>query len=151
MEVAKLCRRNVVTVPEGEELVTAARIMRERHIGYLIVVAPEVSGHSVRPVGVLTDRDVVIKVVAMQIDPSTLTVSDVMNRDPVVVAETDSVAKALGHMRRIGVRRLPVVGAQGQLVGVLSLDDVLETMADELNAIAGSIRNEQRIEVALRQ
>jgi CBS domain-containing protein len=150
MDIAKLCRRNVVTVLEGEELVAAARIMRERHIGYLIVVRPEVGGRSARPVGVLTDRDIVIKVVAMQIDPQTLTVSDVMTQDPLAAAETDSVAKALGHMRRIGVRRLPIVGAQGQLVGVLSLDDVLENMADELNAVAGSIRNEQRIEGALR-
>jgi predicted transcriptional regulator len=150
MDIAKLCRRDVVTVAEGEELVAAARIMRERHIGYLIVVRPEVGGRSVRPVGVLTDRDIVIKVVAMQIDPQTLTVSDVMTQDPLAAAETDSVAKALGHMRRIGVRRLPIVGVQGQLVGVLSLDDVLENMADELNAVAGSIRNEQRIEGALR-
>jgi CBS domain-containing protein len=74
-----------------------------------------------------------------------------MTRQPVVVSETESVNKALGEMRRVGVRRLPVVGVRGQLVGVLSIDDIVEMLADGLNAVAGSIRNEQRIEGALRQ
>jgi predicted transcriptional regulator len=71
--------------------------------------------------------------------------------EPVVVAETESISGALGAMREIGVRRLPIVGARGQLVGVLSIDDILEALADELNTVAGSIRNEQSIESALRQ
>jgi CBS domain-containing protein len=99
---------------------------------------------------VLTDRDIVVAVVAREIDPRTLRVGDVMTREPVVAREEDSSATALQEMRRIGVRRLPVVGEHGRLVGVLSLDDVIDELAAELQNVAGSIRNEQRIEGALR-
>jgi len=150
MNVAKLCRENVVTIRQSEELTAAAELMRERHIGYLVVVEPEFADGSLKPIGVLTDRDIVVTVVARQTDPRTLRVGDVMTRGPVLAAETDSLDKALGSMRRIGVRRLPVVGKRGELVGVLSLDDIIDALAGELANVAGSIRNEQRIEGTLR-
>jgi CBS domain-containing protein len=150
MNVGSICRRNVVTIRPFDELTSAARLMRENHIGYLIVVEPAVGEAFFRPVGVLTDRDIVVAVVARETDPRTLTVGDVMTRQPVVVKEEDSSATALKEMRRIGVRRLPVVGERGRLVGVLSLDDVIDELAAELQHVAGSIRNEQRIESALR-
>lgn len=150
MEVAGLCHRNVVTVRRSEELTAAAELMRERHIGYLVVVEPTLAESSVKPVGVLTDRDIVITVVARQTDPRTVRVGDVMTQQPVVVAETDSLEKALEEMRRIGARRLPVVGASGQLVGVLALDDIIDAVAMDLGNVAASIRNAQRMESALR-
>ena len=73
-----------------------------------------------------------------------------MTRGPVVVGENEQLDTALQSMRRIGVRRVPVVGNRGQLVGVLSLDDVLDSLAEQLQNLAGSVRNEQRIEGALR-
>jgi CBS domain-containing protein len=79
-----------------------------------------------------------------------LRVEDVMTRQPVVANESDPVATALEAMRRIGVRRLPVVGNRGELVGILSLDDIIDTLAGDLQHVAASIRNEQRIETALR-
>lgn len=150
MNIAKLCRPDVVTVREFDELTAAAGLMRERHIGYLVVVEPEFADGSLKPVGVLTDRDIVVTVVARQTDPRTLRVGDVMTREPVVAADTDPIDKALASMRRMGVRRLPVVGSRGQLVGVLSLDDVIDALAAEMANVAGSIRNEQRMEGALR-
>lgn len=147
--VGQICKRSVVTIRMSEDLSAAAKSMREKHIGYLIVGEPESDG-TVKPVGVLTDRDIVIAVVAREVDPRTLTVGDVMTRKPTVVAEDVGIETALQDMRRIGVRRLPVVGMRGQLIGVLSLDDVLESVAEDLANIAGSIRNEQRIESALR-
>lgn len=150
MNVAKLCRHNVVTVRQFEELTVAAELMRERHIGYLVVVEPGIADGSLKPIGVLTDRDIVVTVVARQTDPRTLRVGDVMTRQPVLAADTDSLDKALASMRGIGVRRLPVIGDHGQLVGVLSLDDIIDALAGELANVAGSIRNEQRIEGALR-
>ena len=124
--------------------------MREKHIGYLVVVDPEVVDQSLRPVGVLTDRDIVVSVVARETDPRALRVGDVMTQQPVTVGSTEPVERALREMRRIGVRRLPVVGQRGELIGVLSLDDVLEVLAGELQNIAGSIRNERVIEGSLR-
>ncbi len=150
MDIGKICNRNVVTVREADELTLAARLMREKHIGYLIVVKPSLIEGTVSPVGVITDRDIVVAVVAKEADPRSLKVGDVMTRQPAVVEEGTSVGTALQLMRRIGVRRLPVIGRAGMLVGVLSLDDVLDTLAGELMDIAGSIRHEIKLEDALR-
>ncbi|HET9106543.1 MAG TPA: CBS domain-containing protein [Steroidobacteraceae bacterium] len=150
MDIGKICNRNVVTVREADELTRAARLMREQHIGYLVVVKPSLIDGTSTPVGVITDRDIVVAVVAKDADPRTLKVGDVMTRQPAVVEEGTSVSTALQLMRRIGVRRLPVIGSAGILVGVLSLDDVLDSLAGELMDIAGSIRHEIRMEDALR-
>ncbi len=150
MNVGDTCRRNVVTIRPFDELTAAARLMREKHIGYLIVVEPDLGDDTLKPVGVLTDRDIVVAVVAREADPRSLRVDDVMTRQPVVATEGDSIATALQQMRQIGVRRLPVVAQRGQLVGVLSLDDVLDGLAVELQHVAGSIRREQQMESALR-
>jgi CBS domain-containing protein len=150
MNVGSACKGNVITVREFDDLTTAAQIMRDKHIGYLVVAEPNVSDGTVRPVGVLTDRDIVVGVVARQVDPRTLRAGDVMTRQPVVVEDGDSLEAALGDMRRIGVRRLPVVSRAGQLVGILSLDDVLDVMARQMAAVAGSIDNEIQLERALR-
>ncbi len=157
MKVGEICARNVVTVREFDELTTAARLMRERHVGYLIVVAPMVDEltlmvdePALKPIGVVTDRDIVVAVVARETDPRSLRVGDVMSREPLVVNEDLSISAALREMRRIGVRRVPVVGGAGRLVGVLSLDDILGSLSDELLDVARSVRSEVRIEKALR-
>ncbi len=150
MDIGKICNRNAVTVRELDELTRAAQLMREKHIGYLVVVKPDLVDGTVRPVGVITDRDIVVAVVAKETDPRTLKVGEVMTRQPAVVDEGTPVATALQLMRRIGVRRLPVIGRMGMLVGVLSLDDVLDAISGELLDIAGSIRHEIRMEDALR-
>jgi CBS domain-containing protein len=150
MNTGQLCNRNPITVRRSDELIKAAQLMREKHIGYLVVVEPEVANQSLRPVGVVTDRDIVISVVARETDPRALCVGDIMTQQPVIVGAAEPVEKALREMRRIGVRRLPVVGQHGELIGVLSLDDVLEVLAGELQNVAGSIRNERVIEGTLR-
>jgi CBS domain-containing protein len=99
---------------------------------------------------VLTDRDIVVSIVARGVDPKGLTVGDVMTANPVTVYELDAIEKAVQEMRRIGVRRMPVIGKVGQLKGVLSIDDVLNAVSGELRDLAGAIRTEQRIEGALR-
>ncbi len=150
MNVGDICTRDVVTVREFDELTAAAQLMREKHVGYLIVVAPMLEDSSFKPVGVLTDRDIVIAVVARETDARTLRVGDLMTRQPVVVDENASVGSALRDMRRVGIRRVPVTGRDGRLLGVLSLDDILGAISEELLDVAGSIRSEVRIEKALR-
>jgi len=137
-------------VERGEELIKAAQLMREKHIGYLVVVASDAADGLQRPVGVLTDRDIVVTVVAREIDPRTLRVGDVMTQSPSTAVDSDPLEKSLREMRRMGVRRLPVVGRRGELMGVLSLDDVIEALSNELQNVAGSIRNERVIEGAVR-
>ncbi len=150
MKVGRICERRAVTISAEEALPTAARMMREQHIGYLVVVGPESSGELPRPIGVLTDRDIVVTVVAKEADPRELTAGDIMNVEPVTVGESDSIESALQLMRRVGVRRVPVVGRAGELAGVLSLDDVIDALAAEIANVAGAIRNERRVEGALR-
>ena len=157
MKVGEVCKRKVVTIRGHEELAAAARCMRERHVGYLIVVEPvaqgaePAGGAGEKPVGVLTDRDLVVTVMAGGIEPRSLKVEDVMTRRPVTAREDETVTDALMKMRGIGVRRLPVVSAKGALVGILALDDVLDCIGAELHGIVSSIQQEQRVECALRR
>jgi len=137
----------VVTVLPGSELVAAAALMREKHIGYLVVVESEWMR---RPVGVLTDRDIVVSVVAKNVDPASLTVGDVMTSRVVATDEQGPLDAALVQMRRNGVRRLPVLGPEGEVVGVLSIDDALQAIMHELDNAAGSIRLEREVERATR-
>ena len=150
MKVGNICRRKAITIRESDDLTAAARLMREEHIGYLVVVEPNPGHATFKPTGVLTDRDIVVSVVGRQADPNTLRAGDVMTRHPVLVEEGSSVGSALHLMREMGIRRLPVVGHAGHLIGVLSLDDVLDALAGELQDIAVAIRNERRAESALR-
>jgi CBS domain-containing protein len=148
MTIGTLCTHKVITVDRGIDIAAAANVMRENHIGYLIVTDAGAGGGS--PIGVITDRDIVIKVTAKDVDPHSLTVGDVMTPEPLTAAEDDGVSETLHRMRRLGVRRVPVVGARGQISGVLSLDDVIDHLVAQMADVAGSITSEQKFERALR-
>ena len=150
MNVGEVCTRDTVTIRPQEDLVAAAKLMREKHVGFLVVVEPAMADGSWRPVGVLTDRDIVVSVVAREANPRTLRVEDVMTRKPVTVTEDASLDAALSEMWRVGVRRLPVIGDLDVLEGVISVDDLLERLTSQLRHVAGSIRTEQTVERALR-
>ena len=150
MNVGSICRREVVTVTPHIDLVAAAQVMRERHVGFLVVVEPEPHTPYGRPIGVLTDRDIVVSIVARGADPKLLTVADLMKRYPAMVDEADLLEQALHTMRRMGVRRLPVVGPAGMLSGVIALDDMLAVLCGEGSDAVSTVRNEQRNEARLR-
>ena len=150
MNAGSVCKRGVITVAPTDDLIAAAHVMREKHVGYLIV-SEGLSERAGRVVGVLTDRDIVVAVLAREVDAHALKVGDVMTRHPLLIEEEQSIETVLRHMREAGVRRVPVVDRSGALSGVLSIDDVLEMIADQLLNIAGSIRNERRMERAVRQ
>jgi CBS domain-containing protein len=151
MNTGDLCKREVVTIREVDDLTTAAHLLREKHVGCLVVVESHVDSGRQKVVGMLTDRDIVVAVLAREIDARALKVGDVMTRSPLLAEEGQSVDAVLRHMREVGVRRVPVVDRSGYLIGVLSLDDVLEAIAEQLMNVAGSIRSEQRAERAIRQ
>ena len=150
MNAGSVCKRAVVTVTPTDDLIAAAHLMREKHVGFLIV-SEKTQYTGKRVVGVLTDRDIVVAVLAQEVDAHALKVGDVMTRDPLLIEEGQSIEAVLHHMHEAGVRRVPVVDRSGALSGVLSIDDVLESIAEQLINIAGSIRNEQRMERAVRQ
>jgi len=147
MGVGSLCTHRVITVDRGIDVAAAAGVMRDNHIGYLIVTDAGTGGAA--PIGVLTDRDIVVKVLAKNVDAHSLTVGDVMTPEPLTAAIDDSLGETLHRMRAMGVRRVPVVGPRGQITGVLSLDDVIDHLVGQLADVSGSIHTEQRVERAL--
>lgn len=144
MNVGELCNREVVFAYRDMALVEAARLMREHHVGSLVVVAERASERI--PVGMITDRDIVVAAVAKEVDPKTLTVGDVMSSGALVVREQDGITDALRVMREKGVRRLPVVSASGALAGIVAIDDVLELLAEEMDGFVRTLRSERQRE-----
>jgi CBS domain-containing protein len=147
MSLADLCTRSPVTIAADASLVEAAQLMRTRHVGFL-VVTPD--GEAGAPIGVLTDRDIVIEVVSEGVDPTTVTAADAMTREPLVIALEASPEQVLAQLRAFGVRRAPVVDRQGQLAGVVALDDLLDWLAGAIGNAAAVVHHEQRVERQLR-
>jgi len=135
MSVGRLCTRTVSIASADEPVLEAARRMRDHDVGTLAVLDAER-----RPIGVLTDRDVVLRVVAAGRDPATTPIGDVMSRPAVMVHEETPIEDALARMAGNATRRLLVVDDEGRLVGVLALDDVLDLLAEEAAAIGRLIR-----------
>jgi CBS domain-containing protein len=150
VNVGDICQRNTVTARPFDDLTTVAQLMREKHVGYIVVGESSVEERTLKPAGVLTDRDIVVAVVAHEADARLLRAGDVMTRAPVVAEESDAVGTTLQRMRKIGVRRLPVVDARGDLTGVISLDDIIDALVGELRDVAGAVRNERRLERSFR-
>jgi CBS domain-containing protein len=146
MRIGEICTREVVYCSRGDGVRDVAQLMRNHHVGDL-VVAEWHDGRLV-PVGVVTDRELVVKVLAEGVDPATLTAGDLMTRRVVTAAESEPVHLAIERMRAEGVRRLPVVDAHGGLVGVLSADDVGELLAEELTGLAGISPRQATLEKA---
>jgi CBS domain-containing protein len=145
MTLGDICKRDVVTCRATDTVVAAAQFMRTFHVGDVVVVA-ERNWHRT-PIGILTDRDIVVSVIAQDpADLETLTVADVMSRDLITARETDTLEDALERMDLNGIRRLPVVDGDGSLTGIVSFDDVLGMVSTELANLARLVNREQRRE-----
>ena len=144
MAIGEICNREVVIAPRGCTILEAAQLMRHHHVGDVVVV--EERGGIRVPVGIVTDRDLVVEIMAPAIDQTVITVGDIMTAELVSVREDTGVSEAIEYMRAKAVRRVPVVGENGGLVGILALDDLLELLAEELLALAKLVRNEQQKE-----
>lgn len=149
MSVGELCNREVIVVNRDEPIREAVRLMRAHHVGDVIVVVETQDGHR-RPVGVLTDRDIVIELLAAGIDIDAVAVGDTMSFELLTAREDDELVDTVGRMREHGVRRVPVVDDRGALVGILSVDDIIEIVAEEVSGLAGLIRREREQEIAHR-
>ena len=148
MNAGEVCNREVVIAYRNTPIVEAARLMREHHVGSLVVVVDRLSERV--PVSILTDRDIVVAVVAKELDPRKLKVGDVAAAALLAVHEKDGITDALRMMRENGVRRLPVVTHSGALAGILTIDDLLELMAEELGGFVRTIDRERVREVRAR-
>ena len=148
MNVGEICSRVVVAAESNMPVQQAARLMRDRHIGALVVT--EGAAGERRAIGIVTDRDLVVQVVAADMDYRTLTVGDIMSEPPATLKETVGVFETVAQMRRDGVRRLVVVDANEHLLGVVAMDDLIPILAEELSALGQAIRVEQRREAKRR-
>jgi CBS domain-containing protein len=149
MNAGEICNREVVVAYRDTSLSAAARLMREHHVGSLIVVVERAKERV--PVGILTDRDIVVAVVAKELDARTLKVGEVMSGGVFAVREQDGLAEVLRAMREHGVRRVPVVTPSGALAGILTIDDLLELVAEELGDFVRTISRERVRETRVRE
>lgn len=139
LTAGELCTRETVFALPQMGIAEAARLMRELHVGNLVVVEESPRGRVV--VGMLTDRDIVTAIVAKEVDPMLVRVGDTMSHDPLTVREADTVLDVLAAMRQRGVRRVPVTDTQGALVGILALDDMLGLLAEQMRAVVAVIES----------
>jgi CBS domain-containing protein len=144
MKVGEYCNKCVVAIASSADAADAAKLMRTHHVGFLVVHR---EGDVLRkPVGVLTDRDLVLGVMARDVDPYAVTVEDIMSRQPLTANESDVLNDLLQGLRLAGFRRAPVVDARGALVGIMTIDDAIEVITGLMCDVAGSIKSEQRQE-----
>jgi len=148
MSVGEICNREVVITEKSLSVVEAARLMRTHHVGDL-VVTEEINGRK-RPVGIVTDRDIVVEVVAAGVNPDMLKVGDIMGPEVATVNEGEGLFEALRYMRDKGVRRMPVTDREGGLVGILTLDDLLTLLAEEMTELAKLVSHERQREATAR-
>jgi CBS domain-containing protein len=134
MKAGELCNREVVTATRETTIPEAARLMRDHHVGSLVIV--ETHEGCMEPVGIITDRDVVIEVIAEDVDLNTVTAGDIMSYALLKISEQESVFDTAQRMRARGVRRVPVISGTGELIGILALDDMLELLSEELSLLA---------------
>jgi CBS domain-containing protein len=147
--IGEICSREVVFTGRDTTATRAAQLMREHHVGSIVVV-DEPNGKRV-PVGLVTDRDIVVAVLALGLNADAIQAGDVMNREFLAVRENAGVAETIELMRAKGVRRVPVTDAGGALVGIVAADDVLSLLAEEMSALATMVSREQKREVEVRK
>jgi CBS domain-containing protein len=135
MSSGRLCVRRVVFAEARESAREAALRMTREEVGTLVVL-----DEARRPVGMLTDRDLVLRCLAPGRDPEATPIAELMSAPVSSVGEATPIEDALERMRMLRVRRLPVVDAQGALVGILALDDVLELLVEEAESIGRLLR-----------
>lgn len=135
-----ICKRDVETMRAGHTATDAARRMAERHVGAILVV-----DERSRPMGIVTDRDITTRIVAHGRDPQRTGLADVMTPMPVTVLESTPIESALGQMRVGHLRRLPVVNGMHEVVGILTMDDIVRVLAVEIAEIGDLIEAESPV------
>ncbi|HSR08302.1 MAG TPA: CBS domain-containing protein [Bryobacteraceae bacterium] len=146
MPIGDVCVRDVVVATKDATIQQAAMLMRRHHVGDLVVVEERADGRKI-PVGIVTDRDIVVSVVAPTLNAAVYTVGDLAIRELVTLKEDQGVFEAIQQMRVSGVRRMPVVDGAGGLVGIISVDDLVQLLSEEMSELAKLISRERVLEI----
>jgi CBS domain-containing protein len=140
MSIGEICIRQVVIARATESIYEASQLMCRFSVGNVLVIENK------HPVGILTDRDIIIRVVAQGKDPRKALIGDVMSAPIISIKESAGLGDAIRLMRSRGIRRLPVIDEDGQLAGIVTLDDLIELLAEEMSALVALIKYEQEKE-----
>ena len=144
MNAGEICNREVVIVNRESSIQEAAVLMRKHHVGDVVVVEERQGLRT--PVGILTDRDIVIEIVAQNLKADEIQVGDTMSFDLLTATEEDEILETIKRMRGKGVRRIPVVNSAGGLEGIIAVDDLVDLLAEQMADLVGLITTEQRHE-----
>ena len=144
MRVGEFCNREVVIIDQESSVTNAAQVMRQYHVGDVIIVN-EQHGKNM-PTGILTDRDIALEIVAKGTDPESVSVRDAMSFELVTVDEEDDLLRVIELMRDNGIRRVPVVDSDQALVGILTVDDILDVLSEVFVDIVHLVDSQRRRE-----
>jgi len=144
MTNGEFCNREVVIAQEDLSLVELARLMRDYHVGDVVIIRKEEK--KTVPVGIVTDRDLVIKVIAKERSPASLSAGEIMSKNLKVVYEDHSLWETIEVMRTNAIRRVPVVNERNELIGILTADDLVEVIQEEIAALVKAVIKEQKRE-----
>ena len=148
MSIGEFCNREVIIARRDESVLEAAQLMRRYHVGAVVIV-DEIKDKRY-PVGVVTDRDLVMEVLVNKLDPETVLIGEILAESVVTVRASDGVFDTVQHMRSRGVRRAPVVDDNRELIGIIAVDDLIALLAEEMTELYKLIRHEQEREIKLR-
>ncbi|WP_292518910.1 CBS domain-containing protein [Methanoculleus sp.] len=137
MGIVKCCREQVVAVSPDTPAVEVARVMGEKNVGSVVVV----TGDN-RPAGILTDRDLAIRVMAQEKNPGEVRAGEIVTRDVITFQDSMGIYEAIQKMTEAGIRRMPVVDDAGKLIGIVTMDDIIRMLGDEMAAIAKNIEKQ---------
>ncbi len=146
--IGEICNREVVIASRNTTVVAGAKLMRKHHVGNVVIT--DQSNGNRTPVGIVTDRDIVLEVLAQGLDPEKFSLGELMTDDLFTIPESEGIFQAIQSMRTHGLRRAPVVDRKGGLVGIVAVDDLLGLLAEELGELAKLVNVEQAHEAHLR-
>ena len=149
MLLKDLCTPDVVSLPPDASVLHAAWHMRQHHVGDVVVVEYDEGAPS--PVGMVTDRDIVVEVLGKELDPAKVTLREIMRTPAVIASASEGITQAVERMKAHGVRRIPVVDETSKLVGILCLDDLLKRLASDAAALVEVVTREQDREHRMRR
>ncbi|MBE0575755.1 MAG: CBS domain-containing protein [Desulfuromonadales bacterium] len=149
MLIGEFCNREVVVVDREKTILEAAKMMRSEHVGALVVT--DSRNGRLMPVGILTDRDIVVELLAEEIELDKVSVGDAMSYELLSVKEQDGLQETIEKIRDRGVRRLPVVDDAGALIGIVTVDDLMELIAEQMVDLVGLVSKELGRERSRRQ
>jgi CBS domain-containing protein len=136
MTVYACCRTTVVTAGPGATVMEIARLMEDQNVGSIVITEDK------KPVGIVTDRDLVLRVITEERDPKITLIRDVMTPDPVCLSWDTGLFKAMEDIRKMEIRRFPVIDGFGNVCGIITIDDIIRLLAEELECVASIIEEE---------